>query len=207
MKSMKDSIRNISVLSFLTILGVLIPMVANASVSPAFLNFGEVEVGTSSTRTLLITNTNNVPIDVTFSIVGDECGFSINLKSLSLGPGRSAVIAVIYAPSEAISCSVNIIVQIARARSQEIVQLMGIGIVPPPTTIMIGDVDTGIIDTLYDGQLISEWIIQCAEGAKNHGQFVSCVARLTNELKREGLITKEGKTTIQRCAARARIPR
>ena len=86
---------------------------------------------------------------------------------------------------------------------------MGIGIMPEPaplSTIVIGDFDTGIIDKVYEGQLISERIGQCAREAKKHGKFVSCVAHLTNELKREGLITEEEKDTIQGRAARARIP-
>jgi hypothetical protein len=210
MKSMKGSIRIISILSILTILGMLTPMITNAAVSPTFVDFGEVEVGSSSIRTLLITNTNNVPIDVTFSIVGDECGFSVNLRSLFLEANGRGLVEVSYAPYEANSCSANLIVEMTRARSLEMVPLTGIGIVPSPplpTTIMVGGVDTGIIDALYEDQLISEQIEQCATEAKNHGQFVSCVTHLTNELKREGLITKEEKTTIQRCAARARIPR
>jgi hypothetical protein len=209
MKLMKGPIRTMSVLSILTILGVLTPMITNASVSPTFVDFGEVEIGSLSTRTLLITNTNNVPIDVTFSIVGDECGFSVNLRSLFLEANGRGLVEVSYAPYEANSCSANLIVEMARARSLERVPLTGIGIVPPPpppTTIMIGDVDTGIMDTLYEDQLISERIEQCAREAKNHGQFVSCVAHLTNDLKREGIITEEEKSTIQRYAAQARIP-
>ena len=96
------------------------------------------------------------------------------------------------------------------AGSLQRVPLMGIGIVPtppPPRTIMIGDFDTGTVDTLYEGQLISERIEQCAREAKNHGRFVRCVAHLTNDLKREGIITEEEKDAIQECAARARIPR
>jgi hypothetical protein len=210
MKSMKGSIRIISVLSVLTILGVLPPVITNAAVSPASVEFGEVEVGSSSTRTLRITNTNNVAIDVTFSIVGDECGFSVNVRSLFLEANGRGLVEVSYAPYEANSCSANLIVEMTRARSLEMVPLTGIGIVPSPplpTTIMVGGVDTGIIDALYEDQLISEQIRQCEGEAKNHGQFVSCVAHLANELTREGLITKEDRTLLQRCAARARIPR
>ena len=42
--------------------------------------------------------------------------------------------------------------------------------------------------------------------AKNHGQFVSCVAKLTNSLKKQGLITGAEKGEIQSCAAQADLP-
>jgi hypothetical protein len=210
MKSMKGSMRIISVFLVLIILGVLTPMVANASVTPNYVDFGEVEVGSSSTTTLLLTNTNNVPIDVTISIVGDECGFSTNVRSLFLAANGRGIIEVSYAPYEAKSCSATLIVGITITRSTERVPLSGTGIIPPPpppTTIVIGDVDTGIIDTMFEDQLISAQIEQCAIGARNHGQFVSCVVHLANELKREGIITKEEMKTMKTCAARSRIPR
>ena len=46
----------------------------------------------------------------------------------------------------------------------------------------------------------------CAEGAANHGDYVSCVAHLTNEWKSLGLITGKEKGKIQKCAAHADIP-
>ena len=39
-----------------------------------------------------------------------------------------------------------------------------------------------------------------------HGQFVSCVAHLTNELKNAGTVTRQQKGAIQSCAAKAHIP-
>jgi hypothetical protein len=43
--------------------------------------------------------------------------------------------------------------------------------------------------------------MQCAEEAVNHGQFVSCVALLTNEFMQEGIISGLEKATIQTAAA------
>jgi hypothetical protein len=174
----------------------------NASISPGSVDFGEVEVGSRITRTLRITNTNMVPIDIVLYVVGGECGFFTHQRSLSLEPGRSGDIQVSFAPREPNRCFASLIVEIAR--SQERVPLMGIGILPRPVNIMIGGVDTGIIDTRYEGQFISEWIEQCAREAKNHGKFVSCVAHLTNDLKREGIITEKEKGIIQRCAAQTK---
>jgi len=46
----------------------------------------------------------------------------------------------------------------------------------------------------------------CAAGAKNHGQFVSCISKKTNELKKAGVITGEEKGYIQNCASQSCFP-
>ncbi len=57
-----------------------------------------------------------------------------------------------------------------------------------------------------DGCTILDLIGFCADDANNHGQFVSCVAHLTNVLKQEGIISRQEKGAIQSCAAEADIP-
>lgn len=75
------------------------------------------------------------------------------------------------------------------------------------TTVVIDSCDSEVINTLQStGCTISDLIARCAEGVNNHGQFVSCVAQLTNDLKADGTITGEQKGAIQSCAAQARIP-
>ncbi len=74
------------------------------------------------------------------------------------------------------------------------------------TTVVIDGCDTGVADQLLDGTTISENIAECAVNARNHGEFVSCVAHLTNKLVRDGYITGKEKGKIQRCAAQADIP-
>jgi hypothetical protein len=75
------------------------------------------------------------------------------------------------------------------------------------STLVIDGCDTGVRDQLLDdGSLISEKIAECAAGAHNHGQFASCVARLTNDLKRADIITGQEKGAIESCAAQADIP-
>lgn len=74
-------------------------------------------------------------------------------------------------------------------------------------TAVIGNCDSGVSNTLFDeGCTISDLIAECADGAKNHGKFVSCVAKLTNGLKKDGIITGQEKGAIQSCAAQASIP-
>ena len=62
-------------------------------------------------------------------------------------------------------------------------------------------------NTLFaSGCTISDLIMSCAEGASNHGQFVSCVSHVTNDLKKAGTITGQQEDAIQSCAAQAHIP-
>jgi hypothetical protein len=70
-------------------------------------------------------------------------------------------------------------------------------------TIIINCCDSGVINELFDdGCTMSDLIAECAEGAKNHGKFVSCVAHLTNGWKKNKLISGREKGAIQSCAAK-----
>jgi len=56
----------------------------------------------------------------------------------------------------------------------------------------------------YNGYGFEE-IVECAENPKNHGKFVSCVARLTNGWLKNGDITAEEKDAIMSWAAESDI--
>ena len=56
--------------------------------------------------------------------------------------------------------------------------------------------------SLVEANLIAE----CAEGASNHDQFVTCVSHLTNDLKKAGTITRQQKSAIQSCGGRLTFP-
>jgi hypothetical protein len=73
-------------------------------------------------------------------------------------------------------------------------------------TIIIDGCDTGVKDRDYNGKSITASILECAANAKNHGKFVSCVAALTNTLKKAGVITGAEKGAIQSCAAQSNLP-
>lgn len=89
-------------------------------------------------------------------------------------------------------------------------------VLPPysttPSNIIITDkygniFDTGIEDkVLDDGMTITQKIQECARNARNHGDFVSCIAHLTNWLMKNGFITNKEKGIIMNIAARADIP-
>ena len=73
-------------------------------------------------------------------------------------------------------------------------------------TVVIGGCDSGVPNTLFaNGCTIADLIAHCAASASNHGQFVSCVAELTNTLKANGAITGKQKGAIQSCAAKSSI--
>ncbi len=75
------------------------------------------------------------------------------------------------------------------------------------TTVVISNCDAGVSNELLDnGCTMNDLIAQCASGAKNHGKFVSCVAKLTNHWKQLKLISGKEKGSIQRCAAKSNIP-
>lgn len=67
-------------------------------------------------------------------------------------------------------------------------------------TVVIDGCDSGVANTVFgDGCRISDAIAACPSG--NHGQFVSCVAALTNGYKASGLITGAQAGAIRSCAA------
>jgi len=73
--------------------------------------------------------------------------------------------------------------------------------------VVIDGCNTGVTDAvLPSGRTISDLIAECAKGASNHGQFVSCVAHVTNDLSETRTISGQQKGAIQSCAAQAHIP-
>lgn len=209
MRRIKASIGITLISLVLMISSLLMPMQADAAVYPTSVDFGEVELGSSKSITLSVSNPNRLAeIHVSFSIDDGLCGFTIDRREMFIPAGQRGLLRVDFAPRTTGACSA--ILRVESTAPEDIrVPLTGVGIMPKPaplSAIVIGDFDTGIIDKQYEGQLISERIDECEKQAKNHGKYVSCVAHLTNELKRAGIITEEEKDVIQGCAAQARIP-
>jgi hypothetical protein len=75
------------------------------------------------------------------------------------------------------------------------------------TNVLIDGCDSGVPNTeVASGLTIADLVADCAEGATNQGQFVSCIAHVTNELKKNGIITGKQKSALQTCAAQADSP-
>jgi hypothetical protein len=78
-------------------------------------------------------------------------------------------------------------------------------------TVVIDGCNSGVPNTLFitgpnAGCTISDLIRHIAATATNHGQFVSGVAHLLNDLKKAGIITGSQKGAIQSCAAGSNLP-
>jgi hypothetical protein len=75
-------------------------------------------------------------------------------------------------------------------------------------TVLINGVDIGLQNTDVNpagctfADLVTEMITTCLDDAKNHGQFVRCVSRETNILKRAKTITGKQKGKIQSIVAK-----
>jgi hypothetical protein len=76
-------------------------------------------------------------------------------------------------------------------------------------TIIIDGCDTRVPNRMLgdEGCTMADRVAECAEGARNHGVFVNRVAHLVNAWRHRGLINVRQATAIQRCAARADLPR
>ena len=71
-------------------------------------------------------------------------------------------------------------------------------------TVSVAGCESGVSNTLFaTGCTLQDRVNNCGVGASNHGEFVSCVAHLTNDLKSQGLLTGRQKGRIQRCAAKS----
>ncbi|HVP44901.1 MAG TPA: hypothetical protein VMS96_15860 [Terriglobales bacterium] len=74
-------------------------------------------------------------------------------------------------------------------------------------TVKVGSCNSGLPNTLFtNGCTISDLIKNIGAQSKNHGEFVSGVAHLTDVLKGAGLFKGAAKGAIQSCAAGAAIP-
>jgi hypothetical protein len=74
-------------------------------------------------------------------------------------------------------------------------------------TVVIDGCNTGVVNqVLTTGCSFSDEIAQCAGSVSTHGDFVSCVAALSNEWASVGIIANNDKGKIDSCAARSDIP-
>ena len=74
-------------------------------------------------------------------------------------------------------------------------------------TVVIGGNDSGVANTLFStGCTVSDYVATFAASAKNHGKFVSAVARFCELLVANGVITEAEKDAIVSAAGRSSIP-
>jgi len=80
----------------------------------------------------------------------------------------------------------------------------------PLGNIILGGVDTGVQDRVVEDDILLSAVLEegsaiCAASARNHGQYVSCMAKLHNSLLAAGIITEEEKDTLQSIAGQSGI--
>jgi hypothetical protein len=72
--------------------------------------------------------------------------------------------------------------------------------------VIIDGCETGVVNRLMpNGCTLTDQVRACGAAA-NHGEFMSCVAALTNSLRKTDAITGLEKGQIQSCAAQSRVP-
>ena len=74
-------------------------------------------------------------------------------------------------------------------------------------TVIIDGCDSGVPNFFFtSGCTLSDLIAHIADSSSNHGQFVSEVNQLLNQLKKAGIITAAQKDALSSCAGSASIP-
>lgn len=68
-------------------------------------------------------------------------------------------------------------------------------------SLRIGECNTGVESVLPTGQLLHVDVEVCAAGAKNKGQFVSCMAKVTDQARKDKLLSGSDRSDIMKCAA------
>jgi hypothetical protein len=212
----KRAVQVTSIILALIVSAAFLPTLANGSISTdSLVDFGNVVIGSSKTITLKITNMTDDPMTLvmTWSFCG-SCSFSVSGSPIvSMQGGETVDVGVSYEAGGLGPCEGTLYVTYkSDSSSGEVdVSLRGNGVEEgepdnPRGTIVIDGCDTGVLDQQYNGSSISALIEGCASGAANHGAYVSCVAKLANDLKKAGIISGQDKDALQRRAAQASIP-
>lgn len=189
------------------------------------VEFGDVVVNEPSTIPLTITNESENPLTVRLMFASQgNCTFELEGPRVAeLKPagdssgGDSLSVKIIYTPTDEGECTGSLQIMYTSSdptdSGTKLLELKGNGVltIPEPTNtpneIVIGGYHTGVFDqTDENGESIMGMINECADMADTHGRFVRCVARLTHQLRWEGIITGKEKWTILGAAIRAKIP-
>jgi hypothetical protein len=66
-------------------------------------------------------------------------------------------------------------------------------------------IDNAAIGVDADGCSVQDLVNECEDHAKNHGQFVSCINQLANDLYKDGTITKQQRDEMKSAAAKSSV--
>jgi hypothetical protein len=210
----KMAVRVIPISLVLIVSAAFLPTLANGSIATEpVVDFGDVVKGSSKTITLKITNMTDDPMRLLMTWSSDgSCAFSLSSSILSMEGRETVDVGVTYEARSLGPCEGNlyVIYNSSSSSGTVVVALTGNGVEEgepdnPKGTIVIDGCDTGVVDRQYNGSSISALIEGCASEIRTHGAY-ACVAKLTNELKKAGIISGQENGAIQSCAAQASIP-
>lgn len=218
--SLKMVARILSISVALLLLGMVVPSLSDASVGTAAeVDFGQVLINSSPVSTTLgIQNENETSeIQIYFNLSG-TCGFEFDPEEIQDlqgaflkkkgEPGDSVSVTIYYAPTDLGECSDTLHVYWVLGGFNDVpVILKGEGVDKlGPSTVIIDGYDTGVENRLNDNKPISEHLAMCEENAKNHGQYVRCVAFKTRKMRRANVLNERERRAIMKAAAHANIP-
>ena len=127
-------------------------LIGTLAVNPWIIDFGDISAGTSTTQNVTLTNTGNVDVTITESILTGGTGFSTSQLSLplTLAAGQSISFSVTFTPSVEGNVAASISLLSDASNSPTTLSLTGNGIVlvgilnATPTSIDFGDAIVGV---------------------------------------------------------------
>lgn len=146
------------------------------------LSFGNVNTGSSISKSFTITNTGNA--DVSVSSISYPSGYSSSWNSGTIAPGQTINIKVVFSPSVAKSYNGNITIN-SDANGTNTISVSGMGVTPEPTgtgraTFYMAINGVGWIDVTVNGEtfgLIYDW---SSGGAPKCGETFKAKTRYLN---------------------------
>jgi hypothetical protein len=190
-----------SLLILLSIFSIFIiaPNSSDAEVYPEQYDFGNVEVGSTETTLVSISNISGPAVDdLSVGFFGDTCGvFSVVTSPVpaSIPVGEKVEIQIGYSPSSGEQCSANFYINTdGSPLPSSIVTLTGTGVEAKSFSQN---------DDLINADQLVELECWCETDWKNHGEYVSCVANAAEDLLRENSIDPEEKSAIVSAAAKS----
>ena len=179
------------------------------------LDFGSVLVGASKILDLNVTNETDQEVKLVMTLSYNTCClYSINCPSITyLGGGKTLNIQATYEASDLGLCEGSLYIMYSGNECDPgtvVVGLQGEGIEiaeapPEQENEVLDDIDTEIPESFCGDRFVWQRICECREGPRNHGEFLRCVSRRLNELKRERTLSGHEKGALQRWGARYRF--
>ncbi|MBI4166994.1 MAG: choice-of-anchor D domain-containing protein, partial [Acidobacteria bacterium] len=115
----------------LALSGTGVPPAPLVSLSPGFLDFGSLLVGTtSSAQTVLLTNTGDATLNISGITVGGDFAITSNFCGTSLAPAENCTISVTFTPTYPGTRDGTLSVADNAANSPQTVELSGTGVGP-----------------------------------------------------------------------------